>query len=120
MANLQIVPLSPDVVAQIKSSSVIISLNDVLKGLIENSLDSGASKIDLSVDFARGVCVVEDNGTGIATEEFREEGGLAKLYCKQKVMTTTRTVAKTLLIQPRQDITSPLSTMVAMAPSWLP
>ncbi len=120
MANSRIVPLSPDVVAQIKSSSVITSMNDVLRGLIQNSLDSGASKINVSVDFARGVCVVEDNGTGIATEEFCEEGGLGKLYCKQKVMNTTPTVAKTLLIQPRQDITSPLSTMVLMASSLPP
>lgn len=82
MATAPIAALAPDVVAQIKSSTTITSLSDVLRGLIQNSLDSDASKIDITIDFARGACVVEDNGTGIAATEFREEGGLAKLYCK--------------------------------------
>lgn len=76
-----ILPLPEDVVAQIKSSTAIVSLTSAVLELLENALDAGASKIEATVDFARGGCSVEDNGLGIAPSEFREEGGLGKLYC---------------------------------------
>jgi DNA mismatch repair protein MLH3 len=76
-----ILPLPEHVVAQIKSSTAIVSLTGVVLGLLENSLDAGATKIEATVDFARGGCSVEDDGLGIAPFEFQEEGGLGKLYC---------------------------------------
>ena len=76
-----ILPLSEDVVAQIKSSTAIVSLTGVVLELVKNSLDAKATKIEATVDFARGACAVEDNGLGISPLEFREEGGLGKLYC---------------------------------------
>lgn len=76
-----ILPLPDEVVAQIKSSTAIVSLNGVVLELLKNSLDARAAKVDLDVDFARGACTVEDDGVGIAPLEFREEGGLGKLYC---------------------------------------
>ena len=78
---LPIAPLSPDAIAQIKSSTTITNLVDVVSGLICNSLDANASKIQVSVDFAKGSCVVEDDGVGIAASEFEEAGGLLKAYC---------------------------------------
>lgn len=78
----RIVPLPPDVVAQIKSSTAIPSLTSVVLGLIENALDAGSSRIDIEIDFARGSCVVEDDGNGIAPEDFAETGGLGKSCCK--------------------------------------
>ncbi|KAI2485781.1 DNA mismatch repair protein [Pyrenophora tritici-repentis] len=79
-----ILPLPEDVVAQIKSSTAILSLTDVLTELVKNSLDAKATKIEATVDFARGGCTVEDNGLGISPLEFREDGGLGKLYCTSK------------------------------------
>ncbi|KAK1908432.1 hypothetical protein P3342_009281 [Pyrenophora teres f. teres] len=79
-----ILPLPEDVVAQIKSSTAIVSLADVLLELLKNSLDAKATKIEATVDFARGGCTVEDNGLGISPLEFREDGGLGKLYCTSK------------------------------------
>jgi DNA mismatch repair protein MLH3 len=78
--NMSIQPLPPDVIAQIKSATTIISLKGVICELIKNSLDATCTKLDISVDYARGNCVVEDNGLGIPPAEFREGGGLGKLH----------------------------------------
>ena len=79
---MSIKPLPGDVVAQIKSSAVITSLNGVAYGLVQNSLDAGATKINLSIEYRRGNCTVEDNGQGIPPLDFQEDGGLGKLYCE--------------------------------------
>jgi DNA mismatch repair protein MLH3 len=79
---MSIQPLPRDVVAQIKSSAVITSLNRVVCGLLQNSLDAGASRINISVDYSRGNCSAEDNGVGIAPASFQDDGGLGKPYCE--------------------------------------
>ncbi|VUC36670.1 unnamed protein product [Clonostachys rosea] len=69
----------PDhVVDKIRSSIVITSLNGVVAGLLKNSLDASATKVNITVDFTRGNCTVEDNGSGIPPSEFGSSGGLAK------------------------------------------
>lgn len=83
---MSIQPLPGDVAAQIKSSAVITSLNDAVWGLVQNSLDAGASKINISVDYARGNCSVEDNGLGITRASFQEGGGLGQLHCMFQCM----------------------------------
>lgn len=81
---MSIKPLPGDVVAQIKSSVAVTSLNRVVCGLIENSLDARAAKINVSVDYSRGNCSVEDDGHGIQPAEFSHEGGLGQLHCTSK------------------------------------
>ncbi|RFU30391.1 hypothetical protein B7463_g5934, partial [Scytalidium lignicola] len=81
---MSIRPLPPDVVAQIKSSTSITSLNGVILELVKNSLDAACTKVDVTVDYARGGCVVEDDGFGIPPSEFGEEGGLGKPYHSSK------------------------------------
>ncbi|KAI1434991.1 hypothetical protein GGR50DRAFT_659718 [Xylaria sp. CBS 124048] len=81
---MSIQPLPEDVIARIKSSTAITSLNSAVCGLIKNSLDAGATKIAISVDYARGSCSVEDNGLGIPPAEFRSSGGLGKLHFTSK------------------------------------
>lgn len=76
-----ILPLPADVAAQITSSTAIVSLTGVVLELVKNSLDAKATRVDAAVDFARGGCVVEDNGLGISPLEFAQDGGLGKLYC---------------------------------------
>jgi len=73
-----------EVIAQIKSSVAITSLTAAILGLVENSLDAQATKITIEVDFGRGGCVLEDDGSGISPLEFAENGGLGKLYRKSK------------------------------------
>ena len=79
-----ILPLAPDVVARIKSTVAITSLNQVIVGLVENSLDAHASLIEVEVHHGRGCCVVEDDGHGIPPAEFSESGGLAKMHHTSK------------------------------------
>ena len=76
-----ILPLPDNVVAQIKSSTAVVSLNGVVLELLKNSLDAKASQVELTVDFVRAGCIVEDDGLGIPPLEFREGGALGKLYC---------------------------------------
>ncbi|ETS79415.1 hypothetical protein PFICI_09268 [Pestalotiopsis fici W106-1] len=77
---MSIKPLPEDVIAQIKSSTTITSINGVVCGLVENSLDAAATKITISIDYSRGNCSVEDNGSGILPSEFAASGGLGKLH----------------------------------------
>lgn len=79
---MSIKPLPSEVVAQIKSSITITSLNGVDCELVKNSLDAGATKLDITVDYGRGSCTVEDDGFGILPSDFRDEGGLGNLYRK--------------------------------------
>ncbi|KAH7179526.1 uncharacterized protein B0J16DRAFT_347129 [Fusarium flagelliforme] len=79
--------LPQDVVDKLKSSVNITSLNGVVCGLIANSLDAGASKVNISIDYSRGNCTVEDNGSGIPPEEFKDGGGLGKLHHTSKFPT---------------------------------
>jgi len=77
---MSIQPLPAAVIAQIKSSIAITSLNYVVCELFKNALDAGASRVDISVDYSTGGCIAEDNGSGIPPLEFGESGGLGKLY----------------------------------------
>ncbi|KAJ3951716.1 Vacuolar protein sorting-associated protein 11 [Colletotrichum tropicale] len=77
---MSIKPLPEDVIRRIRSSATITSLNAVVCGLVKNSFDAGATRINITVDYSRGNCTVEDDGLGILPIEFREAGGLGKLY----------------------------------------
>ncbi|KAI4915278.1 hypothetical protein J4E85_010403 [Alternaria conjuncta] len=83
-----ILPLPAEVIAQIKSSTAIVSLTGVVLELLKNALDAKATKVEAAIDFARGGCSVEDDGLGVSPLEFREEGGLGKLYCTSKYHAT--------------------------------
>lgn len=78
----EIRPLPAAVAAQIHSSVAITSLSYAILGLVSNSLDAGATKVVISVDFGRGACSVEDDGCGITPKEFEADGGLGKPYRK--------------------------------------
>lgn len=80
---MSIRPLPEDVVGKIRSSSTITSLNGVVCGLLKNSLDAGATKVNIYVEYGRGNCTVEDNGLGIVPGDFAEDGGLGKSYCME-------------------------------------
>ncbi|KAI9761148.1 MAG: hypothetical protein M4579_001195 [Chaenotheca gracillima] len=81
---MPILPLPPEDVAKISSSITITSLNEVVVGLLQNSLDAEAIKIDITVDFTSGSCTVEDNGYGISPEDFLDSGGLGKAHQTSK------------------------------------
>ena len=74
--------LPEDVCAQIRSSVEITSLLDVAEGLLTNALDAGADSVSIAVDFAKGFCAVQDNGSGIPSSEFSAGGKLARVHCE--------------------------------------
>ncbi|KAG9244092.1 DNA mismatch repair protein [Calycina marina] len=86
---MSIQALPPEVIAQIKSSTTITSLNIVVYELVKNSLDAGPTRIDVTVDYHRGGCTVEDNGLGILPSEFAETGSLGKLHHTSKLGSNT-------------------------------
>lgn len=74
-------PLPKSTTSRIQSSSKITCIEDVALSLLENSLDAGASKIEIVIDTKRGNCTVEDNGHGIYPSEFEADGKLCTSYC---------------------------------------
>ncbi|KAL2013916.1 hypothetical protein VTN00DRAFT_1441 [Thermoascus crustaceus] len=81
-------PLPADVVAKIKSSISITHLNGVVVELVKNALDADARAIYITVDYRRGGCVVEDDGSGIPPAEFEQNGGLGKPHHTSKLHPT--------------------------------
>ena len=73
-------PLLPEVQDQIKSSVIILALNDVVLELVKNALDAQAMNIWIEVDFRRGSCAVEDDGLGIPEGDFKEGGRLGLMH----------------------------------------
>ncbi len=70
MAEIKVLP--EEVVSKIAAGEVIERPSSVLKELIENSLDSGASRIEIEIEKAgRGRIRVHDDGRGMDREDMR-------------------------------------------------
>lgn len=61
--------LSPDVIDQIAAGEVVERPAHLVKELVENSLDAGASLIEIDIQQGGRYVSVTDNGSGIAEEE---------------------------------------------------
>jgi DNA mismatch repair protein MLH3 len=72
--------LPPDVAQQVSSSVSITHLNEVVVELVKNSLDADAQSVTVTVDYLRGGCSVQDDGSGIPATAFAEGAGLASPY----------------------------------------
>ncbi|KAL6450381.1 pms1 DNA mismatch repair protein pms1 [Candida maltosa Xu316] len=71
MSSSSIRNISNADISKITSAQVIIDLKSIVKELIENSIDAGADKIDISfTNYGIDSIQVQDNGKGISQEDF--------------------------------------------------
>lgn len=76
-------PIDGKSVHQICSGQVVLSLSTAVKELIENSVDAGATSIDLRLkDYGVDLIEVSDNGCGVEEENFE---GLALKHHTSKI-----------------------------------
>ncbi|KIJ69942.1 hypothetical protein HYDPIDRAFT_23098 [Hydnomerulius pinastri MD-312] len=73
MAEPSLKQLSLETRAKLRSTQILTSLPQLISELVQNSIDSGASQIDIGVDCGEWSCWVMDDGTGFTKE------GLAKI-----------------------------------------
>ncbi|KAF8562928.1 hypothetical protein P879_11318, partial [Paragonimus westermani] len=71
MLSPAISALQSDVVHKICSGQVVVTLASAVKELVENSIDSGATKIDVRLrEYGSELIEVSDNGSGIKEQDF--------------------------------------------------
>ncbi|XP_069889614.1 mismatch repair endonuclease PMS2 isoform X2 [Dipodomys merriami] len=76
-------PIDGKSVHQICSGQVVLSLSTAVKELVENSVDAGATSIDLRLkDYGADLIEVSDNGCGVEEENFE---GLALKHHTSKI-----------------------------------
>ncbi|EHY51788.1 hypothetical protein ABEF95_007850 [Exophiala dermatitidis] len=81
----RIAPLPENTRLTLSSSQLITSHEDVIEGLVENALDAEARSVSVEVDFAKGYISVRDDGAGIPSTEFTDDGQLARPHCTSKL-----------------------------------
>lgn len=65
-------PINKSVVHRICSGQVILDLSSAVKELVENSLDAGASSIEITLkEYGEKSFKVIDNGCGISPSNFK-------------------------------------------------
>ena len=67
--NTSIQQLSPEVINQIAAGEVVERPANMVKELVENSLDAGASKIEIHFSDGGRFVQIKDNGCGIKNDE---------------------------------------------------
>ncbi|KAM4820672.1 mismatch repair endonuclease PMS2 [Thomomys bottae] len=76
-------PIDGKSVHQICSGQVVLSLSTAVKELVENSVDAGATSVDLRLkDYGMDLIEVSDNGCGVEEENFE---GLALKHHTSKI-----------------------------------
>ncbi len=82
--------LPPEVRRKIAAGEVIEFPTDVVKELIENALDAGATRVEVEISKGgRRLIVVRDNGTGIHPEDVEKvilEGATSKIESERDLM----------------------------------
>lgn len=66
--NEPIVELEPHTKAKLRSTQILTSLPQLVSELVQNSLDAGASHVEVGIDPSEWECWVRDDGQGISAE----------------------------------------------------
>ncbi|KAL2649408.1 hypothetical protein R1flu_017536 [Riccia fluitans] len=83
MAGKEIKPIDKAAVHRICSGQVVLDLATAVKELVENSLDAGATSIEIRLkDYGAEFIEVADNGSGISPENYQ---GLTLKYYTSKI-----------------------------------
>lgn len=53
---------------KLRSTQILTSLPQIVSELVQNSLDAGASVVDIGIDCEEWICWVKDNGCGISKD----------------------------------------------------
>ena len=65
-------PLPANTVTLLRSGQVITSVSCVVKELVENSLDAGATNIEVKLeDYGLDCIEIKDNGSGVSKADVR-------------------------------------------------
>ena len=65
-------PLPANTVTLLRSGQVITSVSCVVKELVENSLDAGATNIEVKLeDYGLDCIEIKDNGSGVSKADIR-------------------------------------------------
>lgn len=70
--------------SKIRSTQILASLPQIISELVQNSLDAGASQVEVGVNLEEWSCWVRDDGSGIRKDDLAAlAGGFeAGRYCK--------------------------------------
>lgn len=103
MMPRQMQRLPPSTQSKIRSTQILTSLPQVISELVQNSLDAGASHIDVGVDCEDWACWVRDDGCGIARDDFDAlaSGGQAARYSEPPIQCFTSRRADLVQARPR-------------------
>ncbi|KIY49467.1 hypothetical protein FISHEDRAFT_65439 [Fistulina hepatica ATCC 64428] len=62
-------PLSPPTRTKLRSTQILTSLPQIVSELVQNSLDAGATSINVGVDCEEWICWVRDDGCGMSRSD---------------------------------------------------
>ena len=75
--------LPENTVKLIKSGQVVSSIWSVIKELVENSIDAGATNVEVRlINFGLDCIEVKDNGLGVAANEIPQ---MVEAHCTSKI-----------------------------------
>jgi DNA mismatch repair protein PMS2 len=81
----EIQPINKDTVHKICSGQVILNLATAVKELVENSIDAGATTVEVKLkDHGSELIEVIDNGSGVEAKNFVGLSKFTKRFCEFK------------------------------------